>query len=150
MTHLTKQEIQQVLGALEYHLAQTRPIPSTQATITLLQSKLAEKDAEQKFIIRSEYPACYCPACKSVFIDKQDADPVGYYSPDDMQFAHGKDMFKRGTTLWPLFTHPAPKQVPMTRDEKMDAFCHTPGIHQFVTAFFKGVEFAEHHHGISK
>ena len=36
----------------------------------------------------------------------------------------------------------------MTDDEALDAFCHTPGIHQFVQAFVAGVRFAEHHHGI--
>lgn len=38
--------------------------------------------------------------------------------------------------------------VPLTHDEALDAFCHTPGIHQFVQAFVAGVRFAEHHHGI--
>ena len=38
--------------------------------------------------------------------------------------------------------------VPLTPDEALDAFCHTPGIHQFVQAFVAGVRFAEHHHGI--
>ena len=38
--------------------------------------------------------------------------------------------------------------VPLTHDEALDAFCHTPGIHQFVQAFMAGVRFAEQHHGI--
>lgn len=45
----------------------------------------------------------------------------------------------------------APQPVvrePLTHDEALDAFCHTPGIHQFVQAFVAGVRFAEHHHGI--
>lgn len=53
----------------------------------------------------------------------------------------------------PLWTTPQPTQaqagaVPLTHDEALDAFCHTPGIHQFVQAFVAGVRFAEHHHGI--
>ena len=38
--------------------------------------------------------------------------------------------------------------VPLTHDEALDAFCHTPGINQFVQAFMAGVRFAEQHHGI--
>ncbi|KRB33386.1 Lar family restriction alleviation protein [Acidovorax sp. Root70] len=38
--------------------------------------------------------------------------------------------------------------VPLTHDEALDAFCRTPGIHQFVQAFMAGVRFAEQHHGI--
>ncbi|MFN4121311.1 hypothetical protein [Acidovorax sp.] len=50
-------------------------------------------------------------------------------------------------------TTPQPTQaqagaVPLTHDEALDAFCHTPGIHQFVQAFVAGVRFAEQHHGI--
>ena len=53
----------------------------------------------------------------------------------------------------PLYTTPQPTQaqagaVPLTHDEALDAFCHTPGIHQFVQAFMAGVRFAEQHHGI--
>lgn len=52
-----------------------------------------------------------------------------------------------------LYTAPQPTQaqagaVPLTHDEALDAFCHTPGIHQFVQAFMAGVRFAEQHHGI--
>ena len=54
----------------------------------------------------------------------------------------------------PLYTTPQPTQaqagaVPLTDDEALDAFCHTPGIHQFVQAFMAGVRFAEQHHGIT-
>ena len=55
----------------------------------------------------------------------------------------------------PLFATPQPAQaqagaVPLTHDEALDAFCHTPGIHQFVQAFMAGVRFAEQHHGIKE
>lgn len=33
--------------------------------------------------------------------------------------------------------------VPMTEAEILDAFCETPGIHQFIEAFRAGVRFAE-------
>lgn len=53
----------------------------------------------------------------------------------------------------PLYTTPQPTQaqvgaVPLTDEEVLDAFCRTPGIHQFVQAFWAGVRFAEQHHGI--
>lgn len=39
---------------------------------------------------------------------------------------------------------------PLTHDEALDAFCHTPGIYQFVQAFMAGVRFAEQAHGITQ
>ncbi len=52
-----------------------------------------------------------------------------------------------------LYATPQPTQaqagaVPLTDEEVLDAFCRTPGIHQFVQAFWAGVRFAEQHHGI--
>lgn len=41
-----------------------------------------------------------------------------------------------------------PSREPLTDDAILDAFCHTPGIHQFVQAFKAGVRFAERAHGI--
>lgn len=42
----------------------------------------------------------------------------------------------------------APAQQPLTDEAVMDAFCKTPNIHQFVSAFKAGVRFAERAHGI--
>ncbi len=47
----------------------------------------------------------------------------------------------------PLFAHP-PSREPLPDDVILDAFCHTPGIHQFVQAFKAGARFAERAHGI--
>lgn len=41
-----------------------------------------------------------------------------------------------------------PSREPLTDDAILDAFCHTPGIHQFVQAFKAGARFAERAHGI--
>ena len=43
---LTREEAQQVLDALEYHVAQTRPITRTQETIETLRARLAQPEPE--------------------------------------------------------------------------------------------------------
>lgn len=43
---------------------------------------------------------------------------------------------------------PSREVEPLTDDAILDAFCHTPGIHQFVQAFKAGARFAERAHGI--
>jgi hypothetical protein len=46
MITLTREETQQVLDALEYHVAQTRPITRTQETIETLRARLAQPEPE--------------------------------------------------------------------------------------------------------
>jgi hypothetical protein len=43
---LTREEAQQVLDAMEYHVAQTRPIARTQETIETLRTKLTQPERE--------------------------------------------------------------------------------------------------------
>ena len=43
---LTRDEAQQVLDAMEYHVAQTRPITRTQETIETLRARLAQPEPE--------------------------------------------------------------------------------------------------------
>jgi hypothetical protein len=43
---LTREEAQQVLDAMEYHVAQTRPITRTQETIETLRARLAQPEPE--------------------------------------------------------------------------------------------------------
>ena len=44
MITLTREEAQQVLDAMEYHVAQTRPITRTQETIEILRARLAQPE----------------------------------------------------------------------------------------------------------
>jgi hypothetical protein len=46
MITLTREEAQQVLDAMEYHVAQTRPIARTQETIETLRTKLTQPERE--------------------------------------------------------------------------------------------------------
>jgi DNA-binding transcriptional MocR family regulator len=46
MITLTREEAQQVLDAMEYHVAQTRPITRTQETIETLRARLAQPEPE--------------------------------------------------------------------------------------------------------
>ena len=52
--------------------------------------------------------------------------------------------------VWNLRTPQPVVREPLTHDEALDAFCHTPGIYQFVQAFMAGVRFAEQAHGITQ
>lgn len=40
------------------------------------------------------------------------------------------------------------QRVPLTKAQLIDAYCKTPGLHQFVIAFIAGARFAEAAHGI--
>ena len=102
--NITKEEVQQVLGALhaDPHTA------DWDDAIALLQSKLAEP-------AHTDHPMRHhdrtCPAC-------QDAEPVGWFmdvttdgkSTGDFQLA-AKEYWGDRSVCTPLFTHPA-KQVP--------------------------------------
>ena len=76
----------------------------------------------------------YCHACGA---DGPDADSQ-----------HEPEAIAAWNTRTPQPTQAQAGAVPLTHDEALDAFCHTPGIHQFVQAFMAGVRFAEQHHGI--
>lgn len=58
------------------------------------------------------------------------------------------DAIAAWNTRTPQPTQSQAGAVPLTDEEVLDAFCRTPGIHQFVQAFWAGVRFAEQHHGI--
>jgi hypothetical protein len=47
----------------------------------------------------------------------------------------------------PLYIY-KPSLQPLTDEDVLNAFCTTPNIHQFVSAFKAGVRFAESAHGI--
>ncbi len=63
------------------------------------------------------------------------------YDPQDLADA---EVF-----VTPLYTHP-PQRKPLSQDDLLDAFCKTPGVHQFVEAFVAGARFAEAQHGIKE
>lgn len=44
---------------------------------------------------------------------------------------------------------PAPVREPLTQVAILNAYCATPGIHQFIEAFVAGARFAERAHGIA-
>ena len=80
---------------------------------------------------------------------------------DDCYFILHRKFKNSGADMSPAFEvlaawnrrTPQPTQaqagsVPLTDEEVLDAFCRTPGIHQFVQVFWAGVRFAEQHHGI--
>jgi hypothetical protein len=48
---LTREEAQQVLDAMEYHVAQTRPITRTQETIETLRARLAQPEPEYRDVV---------------------------------------------------------------------------------------------------
>lgn len=80
-------------------------------------------------------------------------EPV-WIQPDHLQkariapFLCRVEPTKRIADFVPLYTASPPSREPLTDDAILDAFCHTPGIHQFVQAFKAGVRFAERAHGI--
>jgi hypothetical protein len=51
---LTREEAQQVLDAMEYHVAQTRPITRTQETIETLRTKLTQPEREWQGLTENE------------------------------------------------------------------------------------------------
>jgi hypothetical protein len=58
---LTREEAQQVLDALEYHVAQTRPITRTQEAIETLRARLAQPEPEpvaDKYLMEVECTKC--------------------------------------------------------------------------------------------
>lgn len=52
----------------------------------------------------------------------------------------------------PCYTTPQPpaQRKPLTDEQILDAYCKTPGIFQFVSAFKAGARYAESAHGITK
>jgi hypothetical protein len=58
---LTREEAQQVLDAMEYHVAQTRPITRTQEAIETLRARLAQPEPEpvaDKYLMEVECTKC--------------------------------------------------------------------------------------------
>jgi hypothetical protein len=51
---LTREEAQQVLDAMKYHVAQTRPIARTQETIETLRTKLTQPEREWQGLTDAE------------------------------------------------------------------------------------------------
>ena len=49
-----------------------------------------------------------------------------------------------------LYTTPQPQAQPLTDEQLLAAYCKTPGIFQFVSAFKAGARYAETAHGITK
>jgi hypothetical protein len=74
---LTREEAQQVLDAMEYHVAQTRPIARTQETIETLRTKLTQPEREWQGLTDEE-------------IDKALWENESNYLPDIIRIAEAK------------------------------------------------------------
>ena len=80
---LTREEAQQVLDAMEYHVAQTRPIARTQETIETLRTKLTQPEREWQGLTDEE-------------IDKALWENESNYLPDIIRIAEAKLKEKNG------------------------------------------------------
>lgn len=63
----------------------------------------------------------------------------------DLLYEHWNKRFNAGVEPPPESAKP----LPLTDEQLLDAFCITPGIHQFISAFKAGARYAEKHHNIT-
>ena len=147
--NITKEEVQTLLTVLQEEADIYSEVPeSFQEAISLLQSKLAEKDDGRiPHLPTAECKQGVCPACQ-----KEDVEPVAYLAWRDGQPCWDEDCVCQDAvypvdsdddrTSMPVFTHPA-KQTPwvgLTDEEVVACYDQVYGFNMQWGAFYKVIE----------